>query len=109
MATSIVIFIIIWLYEADGASRLAVSGLSLEFKKGVVDGCQLGAGALVDVVLVMQDVLDVEFEFFEVLAESGYVSSCVRQGEGYSHLTHGNECAHNRYIHIDSYITIKQS
>ena len=77
MTTSIVI-IIIWLYEADGASRLAVCGLSLEFKEGVVDGCQLGAGALVDVVLVMQDVLDIEFEFFEVLAELGDVFGCIR-------------------------------
>lgn len=54
--------LILRLYETDGTAGLAVSGLGLKLGEGCADGVELCASTLIYVVLVMQNVLNVEFQ-----------------------------------------------
>ena len=55
--------------ESDFAPRFLAWFLRLKFSESGADGINLHAGALVNVVLVVKDFFDVEFQLFEVLAE----------------------------------------
>jgi hypothetical protein len=53
-------------YKADGTPFAGFFGL--QFCQYCADGVKLSASAFVDVVLVMQDILNIKFQFLKVLA-----------------------------------------
>ena len=58
------------LYEADGSARLRVGGLGLQLSEGGADGIELGTGALVDIVLISEDVVHFCSDILNLLAQA---------------------------------------